>query len=55
MSARYGFVHNGMGIADSELKSIFSEFYRGLGSRDGELGNSGLGLGCRSLTTALLL
>jgi signal transduction histidine kinase len=36
---------NGIGIAESELKSIFSGFYRGHGSRDGELGNSGLGLG----------
>jgi signal transduction histidine kinase len=36
---------NGIGIADSELKSIFSGFYRGHSGRDGELGNSGLGLG----------
>jgi signal transduction histidine kinase len=36
---------NGIGIADSELKSIFSGFYRGHAGRDGELGNSGLGLG----------
>jgi signal transduction histidine kinase len=36
---------NGIGIAESELKSIFSGFYRGHASRDGELGNSGLGLG----------
>lgn len=36
---------NGIGIAESELKSIFSVFYRGHASRDGELGNSGLGLG----------
>jgi signal transduction histidine kinase len=34
-----------MGIADSELKSIVSGFYRGHASRDGELGNGGLGLG----------
>jgi anti-sigma regulatory factor (Ser/Thr protein kinase) len=36
---------NGIGIAESALKSIFSGFYRGHASRDGELGNSGLGLG----------
>jgi signal transduction histidine kinase len=36
---------NGIGIAESELKSIFSGFYRGHASRDAELGNSGLGLG----------
>jgi signal transduction histidine kinase len=36
---------NGIGIAEPELKSIFSGFYRGHASRDGELGNTGLGLG----------
>jgi len=36
---------DGVGIAESELKSIFSGFYRGHASRDGELGNSGHGLG----------
>jgi signal transduction histidine kinase len=33
------------GTSPRWLKSIFSGFYRGHASRDGELGNSGLGLG----------
>jgi signal transduction histidine kinase len=36
---------NGIGIAESDLRSIFSRFYRGRPERDRELGTSGLGLG----------
>lgn len=36
---------NGIGIAESDLRSIFGRFYRGHPERDGELGTSGLGLG----------
>jgi signal transduction histidine kinase len=36
---------NGIGIAESDLRSIFARFYRGHPERDGELGASGLGLG----------
>jgi two-component system, OmpR family, sensor kinase len=36
---------NGIGVAEPELRSIFGRFYRGHADRDGELGNTGLGLG----------
>ena len=36
---------NGIGIAESDLRSIFGRFYRGHPERDKELGTSGLGLG----------
>jgi len=36
---------NGIGIAESELRSIFARFYRGRPERDRELGATGLGLG----------
>jgi signal transduction histidine kinase len=36
---------NGLGIAETELRSIFARFYRGHAERDRELGTSGLGLG----------
>jgi signal transduction histidine kinase len=36
---------NGIGIAESDLRSIFGRFYRGRPERDRELGTSGLGLG----------
>lgn len=36
---------NGIGIAESDLRSIFARFYRGRPERDRELGTSGLGLG----------
>jgi signal transduction histidine kinase len=36
---------NGIGIAESDLRSIFARFYRGRSQRDRELGTSGLGLG----------
>jgi len=37
---------NGLGIAETELRSIFGRFYRGgHAERDRELGTSGLGLG----------
>lgn len=36
---------NGIGIAETELRSIFARFYRGHAERDRELGTSGLGLG----------
>jgi signal transduction histidine kinase len=36
---------NGLGIAESDLRSIFARFYRGHPERDGELRTSGLGLG----------
>lgn len=36
---------NGIGIAESDLRSIFARFYRGQSQRDRELGTSGLGLG----------
>jgi len=36
---------NGIGIPESDLRSIFGRFYRGHADRDGELGTSGLGLG----------
>jgi signal transduction histidine kinase len=36
---------NGIGIAESDLRSIIARFYRGRSQRDRELGTSGLGLG----------
>ena len=36
---------NGIGIAEADLRSIFSRFHRGHPERDRELGTSGLGLG----------
>jgi signal transduction histidine kinase len=36
---------NGIGIAETDLRSIFGRFYRGHPERDRELGTSGLGLG----------
>ena len=36
---------NGIGIAETDLRSIFGRFYRGHPERDWELGASGLGLG----------
>jgi signal transduction histidine kinase len=36
---------NGIGIAETDLRSIFARFYRGRPDRDRELGISGLGLG----------
>jgi signal transduction histidine kinase len=36
---------NGIGIAESDLRTIFARFYRGSPGRDRELGTSGLGLG----------
>ena len=36
---------NGIGIAETDLRSIFARFYRGRPERDKELGISGLGLG----------
>jgi signal transduction histidine kinase len=36
---------NGIGIAETDLRSIFARFYRGRPERDRELGTSGLGLG----------
>jgi two-component system phosphate regulon sensor histidine kinase PhoR len=36
---------NGIGIAETDLRSIFARFYRGRPERDQELGISGLGLG----------
>jgi signal transduction histidine kinase len=36
---------NGLGIAETELRSIFARFYRARPERDRELGTSGLGLG----------
>jgi signal transduction histidine kinase len=36
---------NGIGIAETDLRSIFARFYRGRPDRDRELGTSGLGLG----------
>ncbi|MBI3048159.1 MAG: sensor histidine kinase [Acidobacteria bacterium] len=36
---------NGIGIAETDLRSIFARFYRGRPQRDRELGTSGLGLG----------
>jgi two-component system OmpR family sensor kinase len=36
---------NGIGIAESDLRSIFARFYRGHPERDEELGATGLGLG----------
>jgi signal transduction histidine kinase len=36
---------NGIGIAETDLRSIFARFYRGRPERDRELGTNGLGLG----------
>jgi signal transduction histidine kinase len=36
---------NGIGIDETDLRSIFARFYRGHPERDGELGATGLGLG----------
>jgi signal transduction histidine kinase len=36
---------NGIGIAESDLRSIFARFYRGRSEHDRDLGTTGLGLG----------
>jgi two-component system OmpR family sensor kinase len=36
---------NGIGIPETDLRSIFARFYRGRPERDQELGTTGLGLG----------